>query len=356
MNNDNEKDPSRRVFLTGAGAAAGVVLASTLAGLKGAEGSEAGSGAKPQIGRHNDMAVMGECESGTLDPGKYLTHFSYGKETDLGGGKKLRDYTIIAVDKEIEIAPSLFFPAWTYALKGAPGGLSGHVPGPTLRCTEGDRIRIKFINQGSHPHTIHFHGYHSAEMDGSMRHQFVHPGEEFLYEFDAYPFGLHLYHCHSIPLKRHIHKGLYGVFIIDPPKKKDGSDGRKKAKEFVMVMNGFDTNFDGDNEVYALNSVAHHHMRHPIQVKVKELIRIYLVNITEFDPVNSFHLHANFFYENRTGTKLKGETFTDTVMMCQGERSILEIEFPKTGMYMFHAHQSEFAELGWMGNFNVTES
>jgi hypothetical protein len=24
-------------------------------------------------------------------------------------------------------------------------------------------------------------------------------------------------------------------------------------------------------------------------------------------------------------------------------------------MYMFHAHQSEFAELGWMGMFNVTE-
>ena len=122
-----------------------------------------------------------------------------------------------------------------------------------------------------------------------------------------------------------------------------------------MVMNGFDTNFDGDNEVYAVNTVAHHHMRHPIAVKLGELVRIYLVNTTEFDPVNSFHVHANFFYEYKTGTKLEPDHFTDTVMMCQGERSILEIVFPRPGQFMFHGHQSEFAELGWMGLFDVSE-
>ncbi len=44
----------------------------------------------------------------------------------------------------------------------------------------------------------------------------VMPGDRFVYEFDAEPYGLHLYHCHAVPLKRHIHKGLYGVFIVDP--------------------------------------------------------------------------------------------------------------------------------------------
>ncbi|MCH8275583.1 MAG: multicopper oxidase domain-containing protein, partial [Armatimonadetes bacterium] len=242
---------------------------------------------------------------------------------------------------EIEIAPGLFFPAWTY---------NGDVPGPTIRARLGDRIRISFVNQGSHPHTIHFHGFHSAEMDGSAPEDYVYPGDSFLYEFDAEPFGLHLYHCHSVPLKRHIHKGLYGVFIVDPP------TPRPRAREMVMVMNGFDTNFDGENEIYAVNTVAHHYMRHPIPVTVGELVRIYLVNITEFDPVNSFHVHANFFYEFRTGTKLDPDNFTDTVMMCQGERSVLEIRFPRPGMFMFHAHQSEFAELGWMGFFDVRES
>lgn len=119
-------------------------------------------------------------------------------------------------------------------------------------------------------------------MDGAFPDQFVHPGEDFLYEFDADPVGIHLYHCHSFPLKRHIHKGLYGAYIVDP------KEGRSPAQELVMVMNGFDTNFDGDNEVYAVNTVAFYYMNHPIKVKVNELVRVYLVNITEFDPINSF--------------------------------------------------------------------
>ena len=41
-------------------------------------------------------------------------------------------------------------------------------------------------------------------------------------------------------------------------------------------------------------------------------------------------------------------------MQCQAQRGILEFSYRWPGKYMFHAHQSEFAELGWMGNFNVT--
>ena len=37
----------------------------------------------------------------------------------------------------------------------------------------------------------------------------------------------------------------------------------------------------------------------------------------------------------------------------QGERHILELNFRHPGKFMFHAHQSEFAELGWMGFFEV---
>lgn len=184
-------------------------------------------------------------------------------------------------------------------------------------------------------------------MDGVF--EIVHPGEEFVYEFSADPMGLHLYHCHTVPLKRHIHKGLYGAFIIDP------KESRPQAREMIMVMNGFDTNFDNENEIYAVNTVAFHHQKHPIDVIQNELVRIYLINLLEFDLVNSLHIHGNFFNLFRTGTKLTPDEFTDTVMMCQGERHILELRFPYTGNFMFHAHQSEFAELGWMGLFNVKE-
>jgi FtsP/CotA-like multicopper oxidase with cupredoxin domain len=247
------------------------------------------------------------------------------------------------------------------------------VPGPSLRCIEGDRVRVKLVNAGSHPHTIHFHGIHSARMDGvpGIGAGEIPPGGETVYEFDAFPFGCHLYHCHANPLKRHIHKGLYGAFVIDPdPEKHPGEEQEvaktrnhlypenKRFNEMVMVMNAFDTTFDGENEVYAVNTVGFGYMNQPIQIRRDQLQRIYLVNITEFDPINSFHLHANFFDYYDHGTTLKPTLKTvDTIMQCQAQRGILEFSFEgfEPGLYMFHAHQSEFAELGWMGFFDVVE-
>ena len=263
------------------------------------------------------------------------------RETPRPDGTLLREYEIYAVDREIEIAPGVFFPAWTF---------NGQVPGPTIRAREGDHVRVTFVNQGSHPHTIHFHGWHRPEMDGSLPEHQVMPGGTFVYEFDAEPAGLHLYHCHAVPLKRHIHKGLYGVFIVDP------RDGRPPADELVMVMNGFDTNFDSDNEVYAVNTIAHYYMHEPVRVRAGQPVRIYLVNLTEFDLLNSFHLHGMFFDAYRTGTRADAVEHTDTVMLCQGERAILETTFRYPGDFMFHAHQSEFAELGWMGLFRAEAS
>jgi FtsP/CotA-like multicopper oxidase with cupredoxin domain len=248
-----------------------------------------------------------------------------------------REYELVARDVEIEVAKGVMYPAWTY---------NGTAPGPVVRATEDDLLRVHFRNEGSHPHTIHFHGIHPANMDGVF--EVVPPGGAFLYEFPARPYGMHLYHCHATPLKRHIHKGLYGAFIIDPPKP------RKPAQELVMVMNGFDTDGDGENNFYAVNGPAFYYARHPILVSRKQTVRIYLANLTEFDLINSFHLHGDFFRYYRTGRDEVVE-FTDTVMLTQGERGIIEIDFANTGFFMFHAHQSEFAELGWMGFFHVVE-
>ena len=298
------------------------------------------------------MGTVGRTSLGAFNPTRYLRSWNFSelphdkrstfyRETPRPDGTLLREYDIFATDREIEIAPGMFFPAWTY---------NGQVPGPTIRATEGDRIKVTFKNLGTHPHSMHFHGWHPPAMDGALDGQEVLPGETFVYEFDADPFGLHLYHCHTVPLKRHIHKGLYGAFIIDP------RDARPPADELVMVMNAFDTNFDVENEMYAVNTVANAYMHEPIRVPVGRLVRIYLVNLTEFDPVNSLHLHGMFFNVFRTGTSLTPSERTDTLMLCQGERAILETTFRYPGNFMFHAHQSEFAELGWMGLFQAEEA
>ncbi len=286
--------------------------------------------------------MMGEVEhiKNGFNPSEILTDFDYGKVSSLENGQTLREFEIVAVEKEIEIAPGIKFPAWTY---------NGRIPGPTIRGTEGDHIRITLRNDSTHPHSIHFHGIHTAVMDGVPGTPgVVQPGESFTYEFDAEPFGLQLYHCHVAPLARHIAKGLYGAFIIDP------KGGRPPVEhEFVMVMSGFDVDFDDENDFYAVNAIPFHYQLHPIQIKVNEKVRIYLVNILEYDLINSFHLHANFFHYFPTGTSLTPSEFTDNIMQTQGQRGILEFSYKYPGLYMFHAHNTEFAELGWTGNFEV---
>jgi FtsP/CotA-like multicopper oxidase with cupredoxin domain len=352
---------SRRRLIAG-----GVVAAPTLAllhetiphhglhnalGGHGEEASAATTEAVAHGGHSATTAHAGFAPGGVVDharngfdPTEILRDFDYGRTTRLATGRVLREWELHAVDKEIEVAPGVFYPAWTY---------NGRVPGPTLRCREGERLRIKFTNGSEHPHTIHFHGLHPAFMDGmpgvgeTRGGGTIESGQTFTYEFDAEPFGLHLYHCHISPLASHISRGLYGAFIVDP------KQGRPEADELVMVMNGFDTNFDGSNEVYAVNTVGFHHVADPVRVTRGELVRIHLVNILEFDQLNSFHIHANFFDYYPTGTRLEPTDFTDTVIQGQGQRGILELRFPYPGKYMFHAHVSEFAELGWTGFFEV---
>jgi FtsP/CotA-like multicopper oxidase with cupredoxin domain len=277
-----------------------------------------------------------------FDPTDILTDFDYGQVSTLPSGQTLREYELVALDKTIEVAPGIEYPAWVY---------NGRMPGPTLRCTEGDRIRVHFSNASSHPHTIHFHGMHPYEMDGvpGAGPGVIRTGERFTYEFDAEPFGLHLYHCHVFPLARHIAKGLYGTFIVDPKQGWPAVD-----HEFVMVMNGIDVDFDDENDFYAVNTIPFHYQKHPIPIKVGEQVRIFLVNILEFDPINSFHLHANFFDYYPTGTSMTPSEYTDTIMQAQAQRGILEFSYKFPGLYMFHAHKTEFAELGWTGSFAVT--
>ena len=298
-------------------------------------GSLVGGHADFRDGRTVDHAANG------FDPHAILRDFDWGTTRRLASGRLVREWELYAVEQEIEVAPGVTYAAWSY---------NQRVPGPTLRCREGERLRITFVNSSQHPHTIHFHGIHPAEMDGvpGIGAGEIEPGGSTVYEFDALPAGLHLYHCHVRPLADHIAKGLYGTFIVDP------AEPREDADEMVMVMNGFDTNFDRANEMYAANSIPFAYMNKPIQVRRDELVRVYLVNVLEFDLINSFHLHGNLFDYFPTGTSKTPSELTDTVMLCQGQRGILEWRFPTAGKFMFHAHQSEFTELGWQGFFEVS--
>ncbi len=386
---------SRRSVLGGIGVAGSAALG--LSGTGAADGDH-------DDDEHGNFGPNGEYGDENFDPHDFLRTFNTGGEGQDNvnenvyeeDGQTVRHFTLTAVDTTITIAPGVEFDAWTF---------NGQVPGPTLRVVEGDTIRVTFVNGSSHAHTIHPHVKNvDPRMDGTPQNGpgVLETGEEFTYEWEAQPAGLHFYHCHSLPLKEHFHRGLYGVIVVDPDPDRVRENPREyvsgnrpvsdeyaaelvetaktrnheysenaRYDEMVMVMNGFDTNFDGENEVYAANTRAFAYgvgstdangeweageTIRPIQIDKNQRQRVYLLNATEFDPINSFHTHSQFYDYYDHGTTLEPTHSTvDTVMQCQAQRGILELDYSdhEQGLYMFHAHQSEFAELGWMSFFEV---
>ena len=286
-----------------------------------------------------DPAGSNGAASTGVDPMEYLRSFDYGRVSTLEDGTVLREFMLVADDRQtMEISPDIYYNVWTF---------NGTVPGPTFRATEGDLIRIQFFNNGTKPHSIHTHGIHKAEMDGVF--ETINPGGSFVYEFYAEKFGVYPYHCHVQPLEEHISHGLYGAYIVDP------KTPRPEADEMVMIMNGYDTDFDTENNFYTVNGIPYYYMHHPIEIEKDRLVRVYLVNMLEFDQINNFHLHGNLYELYRSGTSMEPDELTDMVTLSQGERGILEFSYKYTGQYMFHAHKTEFAEKGWTGLFLVKE-
>jgi FtsP/CotA-like multicopper oxidase with cupredoxin domain len=329
--------------------------------------------------------------------GDYLTSFSCGNVRLLENGTTVRNYTLLA--EEIHQIPitlnnnsmeQTIFPAWTY---------NGSVPGPTLRMNEGDLVHITVTNspQSESHHSLHMHSIHEPAMDGTFGPSAnIAPGESFTYKFTAGPAGLYPYHCHVEPVQDHINRGLYGAMIIDP------KVPREPANEMMMLMNSYDLDLneemaptvrppnadegrqilyppvkeeneenedaaeegddqagrpelelERDNEFYTVNGKAFEYMQEPIKIKLGEPVRLYLVNMIEFDPVNNFHLHSGMFNYTASGTEGTPPTVTDIVTLSQGDRGLIEFTPTNKGMMMIHSHINEFSQLGWMGAFEV---
>jgi len=58
-------------------------------------------------GSHGSMGTVGSVnnEANRFDPHKMLNDWDYGEVSQLPNGQTLREYAIVAVDKEIEVAP-----------------------------------------------------------------------------------------------------------------------------------------------------------------------------------------------------------------------------------------------------------
>jgi hypothetical protein len=183
-------------------------------------------------------------------------------------------------------------------------------------------------------------------MDGVF--EIVEPGGSFTYEFPARPYGMHLYHCHATPLKKHIAQGLYGAFIIDPPSRARRAGARHGAERLRHRRRRRE-------QLLRRQRPAFYYAKYPIRVRRSQTVRIYLANLTEFDLINSFHLHGDFFRYYPTGSSDHFE-YTDTVMLCQGQRGIIEIDFAHTGRSCStRTSRSSPSSAGWASSRSSTD-
>lgn len=330
---------SRRELLRRAGLGGAALLGGSLLGAATRGESDTSTEGYPESG-HVSVGddVLDSVYGDGLGPPRGmsaadLVESTFPPEPDGLSAGSTRELEVFVEERLLEVAHDVFFDAWTY---------NGTVPAPIIRATEGDLIRIHFENHTGHPHSLHFHGAHRPEMDGWEP---IPAGGETVYEIVAGPAGVHPYHCHTMPLAEHVSRGLYGMMIVDPP------GGRPPAQEVALLLSGFSGGDIGRNGIVAWNGVAGFYSEFPIKVTRAEPVRAFVVNMLEYEPLASFHLHAQTFDVYPAGMGETPAFRDDTIVLAQAQRAMIEFTLPDYGRYMFHPHQHWLAQRGAMGWF-----
>jgi multicopper oxidase len=128
-----------------------------------------------------------------------------------------RAYARDVVDVVLKSAPLPFSPAPAMHFFGM--AYNGTIPGPLLRVSYGQRVRVHYRNGVGVPTSIHWHGMLLPNaMDGvaGITQPAVRHGDDFLYEFAAGPPGTRWYHDHAFGFAAA--RGLFGMFVVEDPK------------------------------------------------------------------------------------------------------------------------------------------
>lgn len=248
-------------------------------------------------------------------------------EPEMDGDVKVYHLTCDVVpDWEFDVGKTV--EAWTY---------NGVVPGPEIRVTEGDRVRVHVKNNLPESTAVHWHGLILPnDQDGVpfVTQPPIKPGEEFIYEFDALEgnAGTHMYHSHYNAAKQ-VTMGLLGAFIIEP---KDPSTRPSFDREYSMVLN------DGPIGGYSINGKGFP-ATEPLFAKKGERIMVRYFN--EGLMIHPMHLHGMpQLVIAQDGWLLPQPYFCDTLNIAPGQRFEVLVDCTEVGLWAFHCHILSHAE------------
>jgi plastocyanin len=273
------------------------------------------------------------------------------------GTGQIQEFRLTAEPVRWEIQPGLVVDGWGY---------NGSVPGPTIRVTEGDRVRVTLVNHLPVPTTIHWHGIDVPfAQDGvpGLSQEPVEPGESYVYDFIATNPGTRWYHSH-VDSNMQIQLGLYGAFIIDP--KQPEPERYDREYTYLLSEKALDVtprvalgeagirNRDSGNgrggaftpDLFLMNGKAGEAID-PMTVAPGERIRIRLINAG--NQVHTMHTHGHSFTIVATDgnpVPLPARVVKDTVLIGPAERYDLELVANNPGVWMFHCHINNHAANG----------
>ena len=228
--------------------------------------------------------------------------------------------------------------------------LNEQVPGPRLRLTEGERVRINVQNELPEETSLHWHGLILPnEMDGAadVTQEPIEPGESYVYEFTAGQPGTYFYHSHQEP-DRQQGLGLYGALIIDPkdPSVDEAYDYDHEAvvqlQEWLerdgytypaMTMEGALPNY------FTINGKSYPETE-TINMKVGERLRVRFIGSNN-NFVHPMHIHGGPFEIVETDgnpVQESARVLKDTVNVGPGERYDVVWEAREPGKWLLHCH------------------
>lgn len=249
-------------------------------------------------------------------------------------GVKVWDLTVDEVDWEV-----------------APGqvekarGYNNAVPGPILRATEGDRVRINVKNNLTESTAVHWHGILLPNaMDGVpyITQDPIEPGKSFTYEFTLRNSGSHMYHSHHNSADQ-VNRGLLGAFIIAP---KDPASYPKYDREVTLILNDSLLGFTINGKGFPATD--------PIIAKKGEKVLVRWMN--EGMMYHPMHLHGMAMQViQRDGYPVVPPYLCDNIDVPPGSRMDCIIDCQDPGLWAFHCHILSHAEFegGFFGLVTV---
>lgn len=333
---------SRRDFLRASAIGLAVPVAGTaLAACSTGEADEAAAAAS-QAGAGNGHAapasapLTGRAKADEMDRMHEAGIRAFPAPTE-GKGNQLMEpriengvkvYELTAAKQQWEVEPGKQVEAWCY---------NGQVPGPQIRVTEGDRVRVVLNNElGDESTAIHFHGLELPnDQDGVpfMTQPPVKPGESYTYEFTV-PVGnagSHMYHSHNNSAEQ-VGKGLLGAFVVAP---RNPRPIERVDIDYVMILND---GFHG----YTVNGKGFP-ATEPIVAKRGQKLRIRYMN--EGMMIHPMHLHGmHMTVIDKDGWAQPTPWKCDTLNIAPGERWDVIVECNNPGTWAFHCHILTHAE------------